>query len=105
MRGGLGGDDFLAFDGIADAVGEEELGGREAVLGVGFRHPLFLLGIPPGAGGAEAFQQRIDGAGDAFGLAEMLSDHIGVGVLVRGALGGRGRRGRGGVGFGGGGRG
>jgi len=105
LRGGLGGDDFLAFDGIADAVGEEELGGREAVLGVGFRHPLFLLGIPAAAGGAEAFEQRIDGAGDAFGLAEMLGDHIGVGVPVRRALGGRGRRGRGGVGFGGGGRG
>jgi len=103
LRGGLGGDDFLAFDRIAGAVGKEELGGREAGLGVGFRHPLLLLGIPAGAGGVETFEQRIDGAGDAFGLAEMLSDHIGVGGFVRWALGGRGRRD--GLGFGGGGRG
>jgi len=102
FRGGLGGDDFLAFDRIADAVGEKELGGREAGLGVGFRHPLFLLGIPAAAGGAEAFEQRIDGPGDALGLAKMLGDNVGVGVLVRWALGGGGRRD--GLGFGGGGR-
>jgi len=102
---GLGGDDFLAFDGIADPVGEEELGGREAGLGVGFRHPLFLVGIPAGAGGSEAFEQRIDGPGDAFGLAEMFSHNVGVGVLVRWVLSGRGGREWGGLGVGGGGRG
>ena len=83
LRGGLGGDDFLAFDRIAGAVGKEELGGREAGLGVGFRHPLLLLGIPAGAGGDETFEQRIDGPGDAFGLAEMRFNNIGFGGFVR----------------------